>query len=372
MLNNIMYILNYLAITWIILIFLWLFFSVISKFKTKSYNNKMAIFISIFSFSVFAFNYKPTEFTDLYRLYETLDLIRYTGGLFYNSNEIITVLLFDIVSKTSYNQLLPFIVTIIRYSLFFLILNNYAKTYKIERYSTKLFIFFNFAFLPLIESISGIRYYFAITVLAYALISDFCLRKKILNKITFLIPLLIHTGSSIFLGLRLLVIDKLYKLIKPFMFIILFWTIFSDKIVSVLQSIDTEFTIVAANMLKFYIEEERTISLRLTIARFIMVIILYMMFFMIKKKDKKNYISNLKYYRFIELVLIFTFGSVFHAVLFQRNTFFIALISMPLFFNFFKSEVIENRIKKLYGSFILILSIGMYLNQIYGLFVGYF
>lgn len=372
MLKDLMYILNYFAIGWIILMFLWLFFSLIFRLSFKSNHIKITMFISVCALSVIAFNYQPSEFADLYRIYGTLDIMRDYGSSFYNSNEIITDLLFRIVSKTEYNQFLPFVVTIIRYSLFFALLYKYIKAYKIQGYLIKQYVFFSFAFLSLIESISGIRYYFAITVLVYALIGEFYFNKKLLNKILYFVPLFIHTASSMFLVLRFLVVDKFYKLIKPYRFIIIFWTLFSDKIADILQNIGTNFTITTSKMLTFYAQEDRVISFRLTIARFILIVLIYTMFLMIKKKDKIKYKINSQYYNFIELTVLFTFGSVFHAVFFQRNVFFIVLMCMPLFFSFFKSEFIENKIKKLYFVLILILSIGMYMNQIYGLFVGYF
>lgn len=369
MLNDLMHGLNYFAIGWIGLAFLSLFF-----FRLKVINSflRLSIYITVFALSVFAYNYEPTVFTDLYRYYEILDLMRYTGSAFYNSQELINVFLFSTVAKTQYNQLLPFVVTLIRYGLFFGLFYKYIKTYKIENYLFRLFILFYFAFIPLIESISGVRYYLSITVFGVILINEFYFNKKLLYKILYIFPLLIHTSSIMFLGLRLLVIDKVYRVIRPFRFIILFWTLFSVKIASFLQNIDTSFTISAARMLTFYSEEDRTISLRLTIARFIMITVVYIMFCVIKKKDKGIYNLNFKYYIFLELILLFTFGSVFYDVFFQRNIFFIVLTCMPLFFNFFKSEYIEYRIKSLFTIIIVILSIGMYLNQIYGVFSGYF
>jgi hypothetical protein len=371
-LQDIMYALNYFAIGWIGLVFFFIFLRVIFRAKIKRSNFKVSICITILAFAIFAFNYEPTIYTDLYRHYEVLNLIRNNVMSFYYSYELITSFLFEIVAKTQYNQLLPFIVTIIRYSLFFIIIYLYVKSYQIGSYYINLFLFFHFAFLPLIESISGVRYYFAITVLGYGLIYEFFIKRNLVNKISIISPLLIHTASSMYLALRVLVSNKLYKIIKPFRFILLFWSLFYIQISELLQTIGLTYTDTASNLLTYYVEEDRAISLNLTIARSIMVILIYIMFFVIKKNDKENYIKNHKYYSFIELVLLFTIGSIFIDVFFQRNVFFIALICMPLFFNFFNSSSVSNKTKNIFIILILILSIGMYLNQIYGLIFGYF
>lgn len=369
MLKDIMYVLNYFAISWIFLAFFWILISLVFRVKNNKSNFKVSIFITIISFSIFAFNYEPTVYTDLYRHYEILNLMRSYGTSFYYSYEIITSFLFSMVARTNYNELLPFLITIIRYSLFFFLLYKYIKTYKIESYYTKLFIFFHFAFFPLIESISGIRYYFAITVIAYALLNEFFLKKKLINKMLLFVPMLIHTSSSMFLAIGFLNIRKFRYLVR---FLLLSWTFFYLEIAKILQNIGFGFTNTTANLIISYIEEDRTISLRLTIARLAILLLILIMFWMLKRRDQENYMKNIKYYNYMELLLYFTIGSIFQSVFFQRNIFFIALMCMPLFFNTFHSKFISQKIKIIYIIFILILSIGMYLNQIYGLIFGYF
>lgn len=373
MLNNIMYVLNSFSIAWLITMFSGVFLGIILNIKYKDTNFKIFAFITIIAISVFAFNYEPTEQTDLFRLYETIDTMRQTGGSFYNSNEIITNLLFTFVSKTDYNQLLPFIVSLIRYSIFFYLIYNFIRIDNINGLLLNLYIFFSFAYFPLIESISGVRYYFSITILNYALVTGFFfINKNIINKILYFIPLFVHTSSSMFLALRFLTVEKIYKFFKPFKYIILFWAVFYRLFANILLWIGLNFTITASRMLTFYIEEDRTISLRLTIARFVLVIIIYSMFLILKKSNNDEFNKNIQYYNYIELVIFFTIGSIFFDVFFQRSVFFIALICMPLFFNFFNNKLINIKIRNTYFLMITILSLGMYMNQIYGLLVGYF
>lgn len=369
MFKDIMYMTNYFAISWIFLSFTWLFVSLFFRVKNHRSNFKLCICITIISFSILAFNYEPTKYTDLYRHYEVLDLMRYYGASFYYSHEIITSFLFSIVSKTNYNELLPFLITIIRYSLFFYLLYKYINTFKIDSYSTKLFIYFHFAFFPLIESISGIRYYFSITILAYAVVSEYYFKKNLRNKILSFVPILIHVSSSMFLFIRLVNIRKFHLFIKM---LLLTWTFYYLEIAKIIQNIGLGFTNTLANLLILYIEEERVISLRLTIARLSILVLIITMFWLLKNRDREMFLNNQKYYNFLELIFYFTIGSLFHSVFFQRNIFFVVLICMPLFLTFFNSKNISQKVKVIYVVLILILSTGMYLNQVYGLIFGYF
>ena len=369
---KLMSIMNYFAISWMGIAFIAIFMKVIFNIKIKGINQIIAIIISICAIAIYAFNYEPTEFTDLSRLYTTLDNMRYYLTAFYNTGEVVSNILFIIVSRTQYNQLLPFIVATIRYCLFFYIFYQYTKKYNIKKYYSTLFIFMNFAFLTLIESISGIRYYLGITVLFFFLIEDFCFKKGVVKKLLCCVSIFIHTGTSMFVAIRILASESIYKYIKKIRFIIIFWTFFSLKIARILEYLGGKFGKQAAEMLLFYIEEDRTISLRLTLARVSLLLIICLMFLAIKNRDKIEYNSNKIYYNFIEIIILFTFGSIFEAVLFQRNMFFISLISMKLMFSFFQSSFICNRLKKICLICIIILSIGMYMNQIYGVLFGYF
>ncbi|WP_281863139.1 hypothetical protein [Planomicrobium okeanokoites] len=371
-LAEIMYVLNSFALIWIGIIFFWFLTSLILRIKLGRVNYKVMILLSIAAFSIFAFNYNPTVYTDLYRHYEFIELMRIKGFSYYYNHELITKYLFQLVAETEYNQLLPFIVTLVRYSLFFLIFYKFIEKYGINNYYSKLYLFFFFAFFPLIESISGIRYYFSITVLGCFLIYDFYLSKNKMGAGGIFISLLIHTASSVYIFLRVLVIKKVYALIKPFRYLLLFWSLIYIQLSDFLLIFNTSFSNNAANSLIFYTEEDRAISLNLILSRLAMVITVFIMFLILKSQTLILEDKIRQYYNFIELLIIFTFGSIFLDVFFQRSIFFLALISFPLIFNFFESIYISQNVKKIFVIVILLLSVGMYANQVYGVIMGYF
>ena len=114
-----MYVLNFSALPWIGMFFCWIVTSVILKLRTNAKHLKAIFVITTGAFAIFAFNNQPSVFTDLYRHYETLDIMRAAGISFYNAHELVTVFIFGIVARTQYNELLPFVVTLLRYALFF-------------------------------------------------------------------------------------------------------------------------------------------------------------------------------------------------------------------------------------------------------------
>lgn len=372
MINDIFYILNYPA--WLILFFtlISLILSVILRIKVGVKHIKIGSGLVLFSATIISFNYEPSVYTDLYRYFNTLDIMRATGMAFYNPQEVVSALLFELVSKTNYNSLLPFVASLIRYSVFFIILFKYIKSENSTSFDIRMFLIFHLGFFPIIESISGVRYYLSITFLFASMLYGLKLNKKF-NEIVFaILGLFTHTASIIYIGLRILVIDKIYRFIKPFRWLIVFWPIAIEEIVHLLKSISTGLTLSAANMLVFYSEESREISARLTTARLIILFLLIGMLYYLKRSDKDVLKRKEKYYRYLELVLIFTLGSIRYAVFFQRSIFFLALIGMPLIINFFNSEKISKNIKNLIQLIIIITSLGMLANQIYGFIVGYF
>lgn len=372
MILDIMHVFNYIAVIWIGVVFLWVGTSLVLKVKLGKSNLKLTLIITLFSFSVIAFNYSPSVYTDLYRHYKLLDLMRLKNDSFYYSHELITSLLFTLVAKTDYNNFLPLITTTIRYALFFFLLYIYIVKFNISSFNVKLFLFFYFAFFPLIESISGVRYYFAISILGCAIIYNYYFGKKIESVLLLISSVLIHTSSSIFIFLRVLAIKKIYTVINPFKYLLLIWSLFYLQISTFFAQFDTSFSSTAASSIVIYVEEDREISLNLTIARVAIILIIFTMFFVYKKYCRGNFKDNINYYNFLELILLFTLGSVFVDVFFQRSVFFVILICMPLFFDFFNSRTISGKLKRILVILIIVLSIGMYANQIYGLLVGYF
>lgn len=372
MLIDLMYVLNYFAIGWIGLMFLWLILSLLLKIRLKKNHFVVSIYLTVLSFTIFSFNYNPTIYTDLYRHFEVVELIRSSGIDFYYKNELITSLLFNFVASTSYNQLLPTITSLIRYTLFFVIIYRFTKRYRIDGLHMRLFLFVHFAFLPLIESISGIRYYFAITILGYTLIDDFFFKRKVIYKTLHFIPLLVHTSTSMLLGLWLFSLKWIYQIIRPIRYILLIWSMFYSNLALFLQKVGVQLTDTAANLLVVYVEEDRDISINLIISRCLFVAIIYYIWYMIKVFDNQTFNSHINYYRFVELLLLFTVGSIFIDVFFQRCVFFVSFICMPLFLHYFSSDKVGSKSKQIIYIILVILSVGMYMNQVYGLIKGYF
>lgn len=371
MVADFFYVLNYPALIVGFFTIISLVLSAVFKIRIEEKHIKIGLVLLMISIPIISFNYQPSTYTDLYRYYNTLDVMRITGGHFYNTHEVFSDLIFRAVAKTSYNNWLPFITSIIRYSVFFTVFLRYIKIEKQSSYSIKMFLIFHLAFFPIVESISGVRYYLAITFMFSGLIYGLKYKKRLREIIFMVLGLLVHTSSIVYLGLRVLVIERIYNVIKHFRYIIVLWPIGIEIFARVLINFNSKITYSAANMLIFYTEEIRVISARLTVARILILLLLILMFFAVKK-DHDCYRKSITYYRYLELVFLFTIGSIRYAVFFQRSIFFIALISMPLIIDYFSSRNISKNKKKLFSFCIILLSLGMIANQVYGVYAGYF
>lgn len=372
MTTNFFLLLSYPA--WLILfsILFSLFTSVILKIKTNIKYIYLVSLVSIVAISIISFTYQPSTYTDLFRYYEELNNMRITNTDFYNSHEIVSAFLFKIVANTKHNNFLPFLTSIIRYSLFFWFFWKYVNSESSSSFSIRMFLVFHIAFFPIIEAIAGVRYYLAITFLFAGILSGVLWNKKLYEIIYVVLGLFTHTSSFIYIVLRIMTIKPFYKIIKPFRFLIALWPLAIEYIVLFLTRMGNELTIAAANSLVFYTEESREISARLTLSRAVILFLLIAMYYYIKIYDKKNFRKKESYYNYIELVFIFTISSLQYAVFFQRSIFFLALISMPLVLDFFTSMSVRKEAKKTFAFFLIILSLGMMVNQFYGVLVGYF
>lgn len=372
MIADLFYVLNYPAWAIFFGIFMGLLATVMLQIKIEIKYIKVAAVILTIVISVIAFNYVPSKYADLSRLFKTLDYMRATNGNFYNQYEFVSRILFKLVSKTQNNSWLPFISTLIRLVVFFSILFKYIDCYDFKSLPTRIYVMYFLAFFPLFESISGVRYYLAIVFIYAGISYGLSFKKQIYEIIYILLGLFTHIGSIVFVVFRFLIIDVVYKYIRPFRWLLVIWTLALEQILFLLKFLNIGFINSVANSLTVYSEEVREISRNLIIARFSLLIILLIMFYSLKKMEPEVINSNNKYYRYLELILLYSVGSIQYPVLFQRSIFFVSLISMVLVIHYFSSEKINRFLQGFIFIIFIVLSLGMIANQIYGLIVGYF
>jgi len=349
----------------------WMYFTVVLNIDLNV-DMKFTFVLYVLIISGIAFTYEPTIYTDLYRLFQTLDAMRLYNLEFYNTYEYITSFFFYITTLSKTNSLLPLMITFIRYSIFFYCVFLFVKKFNINIRYLKIYLIVFFAFFPIIESISGIRYYFAVTIFfGILIIQNFIYSSKLL-KLGFLLPVFVHSSSVMFIVIKIFSAIKNKKISFFIKVILLTWFMWQEQILYLLNNFSNPFILYLTNSLTNYLTEDREISINLTIARIILLICIILIYKSLKRKDVELFSKYNLYFNFISMYLYFTLGSVFNSVFFQRNIFFLAVCTMPLILLFLNSKSINTGYKAVISFILLCLSFLMYLNQLYGFINGYF
>ncbi|WP_252902715.1 hypothetical protein [Paucilactobacillus hokkaidonensis] len=110
-----------------------------------------------------------------------------------------------IISQRYQNDLLPFIVAGISYSLVIYVVSKFSRIFKIPQLIKYLALFSSVLWISFLELISGMRFTLACCVAILILLNififnDFKTIKNYLSLLWFLIPLAIHPGVSLILA----------------------------------------------------------------------------------------------------------------------------------------------------------------------------
>lgn len=154
----------------------------------------------------------PNQGMDITRYYEYLDQIRYlpiTEALkgISNQTEIITNIFFYLISQLNNNSLVVFFSSIIYYNILFYIIIDYCKIKELTNKQINMIIIYAMITIWIIPNILGIRYAIAMVVFLLAIYLDIVKQKKnIIYKLLYIIPILIHSSTILFLIIRLILL----------------------------------------------------------------------------------------------------------------------------------------------------------------------
>ncbi len=154
----------------------------------------------------------PNQGMDITRYYEYLDQIRYlpiTEALkgISNQTEIITNIFFYLISQLNNNSLVVFFSSIIYYNILFYIIIDYCKIKELTNKQINMIIIYAMITIWIISNILGIRYAIAMVVFLLAIYLDIVKQKKnIIYKLLYIIPILIHSSTILFLIIRLILL----------------------------------------------------------------------------------------------------------------------------------------------------------------------
>lgn len=271
---------------------------------------------------------KPHELDDLSRYYTLIDNFRNDGISYYASfpykTNIITLLIFYLVSLTPYNQILPIITVFLFYGGILIIFKKILPE-KIESRTVGIFYFCFFSIMYFKTIYSGIRFSLALMTFLVILVyeknkrnSYFCL--------LYLLPFFIHSSALIFILIRYLfpLFEKIK--IKKYVIILIGWG--CSLLMYIIFAYSNLYIYFGGfgYKLKAYVVENfifsRYIDIRLYICLIVVFILLTICF--IVNNRKKGLYNN-----YVKWLIMFLTTVVFFPVIFERINQLFTLMIMP-------------------------------------------
>lgn len=287
------------------------------------------------SLSVIAYCTEPVYTDDLYRHFQEITMMK-NGGLYYLENQaiykdnFIINYFFYFISLIGNERLLPFFSIVLTYIIFFYIIYDFCKKEKVKIDILAIYIFMHFALCFLRYSISGVRNYLAFSIIALAIYREIVKNNKnIITYMLYIIPVFIHSSSLIFILLR--VTYKLFSKVK-IKYLMIFWTYLCPIIIEILVNTSLSILQDAGIRLKYYMNISN-VDIRIM---GIFLIVMIQMEALIRIISKRGYVEQHKYLKqyiqLLEIILLFTIGSIGIPQIFIRMCRGISFIMLPLIF----------------------------------------
>ena len=324
----------FMSIAYIIIYFIYLGFLCFKNQKPNYLKLKILSAFFIIMVSILSSLIIPSENYDLYRHYNTIDLIRKYGFSVKTENDsfILIKLLFYFISLLKTNVLLQVISCLISYSIFYYILNDFSirKNMSIKAYIFSILIMF--CFTPFEIIYSGVRNSMAFAILALAIYREFIEHKK--NFITYflyILPVFIHFASLIIIGIRL--IFCIYKKFYKYRLLLLLWSICLGGLSKIFIKSNIKYISKLGSQVKYYIGGYSGDIKIFIIYLFMAIFILILLQFIFKSEKKLEKEDSLL---LIELILIISLGSLCAPEIFKRMLYILGYLSPIIGYTLFK------------------------------------
>lgn len=332
--------------------------SVIINFFAFIFSNKFKKihgFLFALSLACVAYVWIPENKMDLYRWYQTMDIMKnYTFNdllmLFEDGFEFFNYFIIFIINKFNNHSLLQFIVALIGYFEIFWIIADYQQTKKFNKVSIFLSTTLILLSLDFIGFISGLWFNLAIINFSLGIYLKYFKEAKILPYIFFIISIFTHISTIFIFIIYLIVIFSKSKFTfkKSIVLFIIFLLI--DPIIVFLNSnINSEFIHYIYKLYNsYFINGDRFASLHngtnmISAVSRIIFCSLVLYYSVKKSKNVENIIKyDNKYTKFVLYTSISVLAILFNATVFVRFAFFVELISIPLIMDLFNNNFMEN------------------------------
>lgn len=332
----------------------------------------MSFIILSYSIIILCLSLNPPEPFDLYRYFEemnyirTLDFTNQIKFIFLKPN-FLWFAFETLATNLCKNNHFIFILSVpITTFIFYYILLQIRKDYKLTDRQVIISIFSYFSIISTIHIMSGIRNALAMSIYALGMYISVLKHKKI-GYLFYLISLLIHPMVIIFFIFQILskLLFKIKIKIRIGHYIVLLWSVFSKGLLEILKLL---LTIIPISMLELYVTKlgveltlKNNTDYRIIIPELIQIILITIVVYISMKKDKKFDSRLLQFY----YLGFFIIGSISMFSIFSRTRFIFAYF-LPFIFGS-SNKLKTTRTKKSKNSILehLILIISLYINFYY-------
>jgi hypothetical protein len=202
-------------------------------------NFRLYIVLAALSLAILGYYFEPNPTMDLYRHFSRMESLRTLSLLeliqLENNALFIQNIIFYLVGKTNNFNLLPVLSIFFTYWNIFYILFDLADKEKVKSSNVFLILICILFSFPFVNSISGIRYYWAGTTILLAFYRETVQNKKnILTFMLYFVPCFMHSAVILFVIFRIILFIYHKPYTKVINLILLVWTIFSTIINGIL------------------------------------------------------------------------------------------------------------------------------------------
>ena len=298
----------------------------------------------IIASAVISYFYVPREYGDLYlHLLTIRKLIGSTPAVQWDYLQsdplLLRSLYFILISKLGNEHLVKPCTTIVFYGIVFSNLYYLRKKMGYSSVESGIYLLSVLSLFGFCSIWGSIRMPLSLAICSYAMtrIADRTMptvQKWILIFVCFLCAALMHVGAII--PILCFAAYKLFKNSRIIKLILLSFSLCINMISSVLQKMSSQYALLMNSKVDVYFNENMYhIAYRLYIPEILfLIVITYVLLVRVKfSTNKKNYdnISYLppSYYEYLELVVAFTWGSILYNQIFNREIYYLALMSFP-------------------------------------------
>lgn len=298
-------------------------------------NKKTLLVLTFLFLTGIAILFEPEEGLDLFRHYQTLDVMRQIGYAksvvryhYEMGNLPVYSGFYYLVSLLRYDKLLLVITYLIVYGCLFHVLSMCVEDHGWSQRSWKL----GYAIVMLLTnaySVTGIRYTMAFAVVFLFIYVDLVRKQyRLVSLLAYILMCLLHDGMILVVLLRFLLYIPSNKVISKLKYMIVFCWVCIDTIDIFLRAIPIPYFTSVADKLRLYTTEEATnmwvsgVGLQ-TLAVMRIVLLVAIAAYCILARDKDDYVKML------QLLLLFCLGGLAYIALIGRYISITLLFAIP-------------------------------------------